>query len=171
MSSPLGAAHYSTPFGPLAVFVTQGGSVVRSSFRSLPDAVQALPPAVSRVGWVERHDAAVAVALEAWADGDGSLLTTVPVEQHGAPFSVEVWDAVRQIPSGATLTYGEVAADLGRPRAARAVGTACARNLTTPFTPCHRVVAAGGIGGFGSSQDLKAGMIRLESVGVRGSRA
>ena len=163
MSSPLGAAHYSTPFGPLAVLVTPQGSVVRSSFRSLPDAVRALPATASHAGWVERHNPVVAEALEAWADGDGSLLTTVPVEQQGAPFSVEVWHAVRQIPSGTTLTYGEVAADLGRPRAARAVGTACARNLTTPFTPCHRVVAAGGIGGFGSSQDLKARMIQLEA--------
>ncbi|MCR6711984.1 MAG: MGMT family protein [Demequina sp.] len=50
----------------------------------------------------------------------------------------------------------------GRPRAARAVGTACARNLTTPFTPCHRVVSANGIGGFGGATELKRRMIELE---------
>jgi len=168
MSSALGAAHYPTPFGPLAVFVTPGGSVVRSSFRSLPDAVRALPSTSLREGWVEHHDPRVAEALEAWATGDGSLLTSVPVEQPAAGFTAEVWEAVREIPSGTTATYSEIAAELGRPRAARAVGTACARNLTTPFTPCHRVVAAGGIGGFGSQRDgaatdLKARMIKLEA--------
>jgi len=164
MPAVLGAARYPTPFGPLSVFVAHGsGAVVRSSFRSLPDAARDLPRAESGRGWVEEEDPRVAEALEAWADGDGSLLTRVPVEQAGAPFTVEVWDAVREIPSGDTVTYGELAVDLGRPRAARAVGTACARNLTTPFTPCHRVVGANGIGGFGSSEDLKARMIRLEA--------
>lgn len=164
MPVALDAALYPTPFGPLAVFVApESGAVVRASFRALPDAVRALPPSSAHRGWVEQPDPRVATALEAWADGDGALLTSVPVYQHGAPFTSEVWEAVRAIPTGATATYGEVAADLGRPLASRAVGTACARNLTTPFTPCHRVVSSTGLGGFGSSKDLKARMIALEA--------
>ena len=91
------------------------------------------------------------------------MLTTIPVQQDGSELQQEIWEAVRAIPSGETATYGEVALDVGRPRAARAVGTACARNLTTPFTPCHRVVSAGGIGGFGGATDLKRRMIALEA--------
>jgi methylated-DNA-[protein]-cysteine S-methyltransferase len=107
-------------------------------------------------------DARVAAALESWASGDGSALTEIPVYQAGSALQQEIWAAVRAIPSGETATYGEIALEVGRPRAARAVGTACARSLTTPFTPCHRVVSATGIGGFGGATDLKRRMIELE---------
>ena len=94
--------------------------------------------------------------------GDGSALAGVPVFQPGSDLQQEIWAAVRAIPSGETATYGEIALEVGRPRAARAVGTACARNLTTPFTPCHRVVSASGIGGFGGAPSLKRLMLELE---------
>ena len=108
-------------------------------------------------------DARVAAALEAWAAGDGSLLTELPVQQNGTQLQQEIWAAVRAIPSGETATYREIALDVGRPRGARAVGAACSRNLTTPFTPCHRVVAASGLGGFGGGDDIKRRMIELET--------
>jgi len=160
---PLLASTYPTPFGDLCVLVDPAsGAVVRSTLRPIGEALLALDPATASAGWVERPDARVGAALEAWAAGDGSLLTVVPVRQRGTELQQEIWEAVRAIPTGATATYGEIAQDVGRPRSARAVGAACSRNLTTPFTPCHRVVAAGGLGGFGGSDDLKRRMIELE---------
>ena len=159
MTSPVLAGAYPTPVGDLAVLTEEDtGAVVLSHFGTIAQAARFLGSS-----WRERPDAVVGAALEAWSEGDGSLLTEVPVLQSGSELQLAIWDAVRAIPSGATATYGEIALEVGRPRAARAVGTACARNLTTPFTPCHRVVSASGIGGFGGAVELKRRMLALET--------
>ena len=73
--------------------------------------------------------------------------------------------ALRDVPRGEVVTYGELAALAGRPGAARAAGTFCARNRLAPFVPCHRVVSAGGIGGYGSlGIDYKRRLLALEHV-------
>jgi methylated-DNA-[protein]-cysteine S-methyltransferase len=73
--------------------------------------------------------------------------------------------ALRNVPRGEVVTYGELAALAGRPGAARAAGTFCARNRLGPFVPCHRVVAAAGIGGYGSlGIDYKRRLLALEHV-------
>jgi len=159
MTSPVLAGVYSTPVGDLAVLTDEpSGAVVFSHFGTVELAARSFGAA-----WAWKPDAVVESALEAWSTGDGSLLTDVPVLHSGTALQVEIWEAVRAIPSGTTATYGEIALEIGRPRAARAVGTACARNLTTPFTPCHRVVSATGIGGFGGALELKRRMIALEN--------
>jgi methylated-DNA-[protein]-cysteine S-methyltransferase len=72
---------------------------------------------------------------------------------------------LREVPRGEVVTYGELAALAGRPGAARAAGTFCARNRLSPFVPCHRVVAAGGIGSYGSlGIDYKRRLLALENV-------
>jgi len=72
---------------------------------------------------------------------------------------------LRAVPRGEVVTYGELAALAGRPGAARAAGTFCARNRLAPFVPCHRVVAANGIGGYGSlGIDYKRRLLALEHV-------
>jgi O-6-methylguanine DNA methyltransferase len=64
------------------------------------------------------------------------------------PFARRVYEVVRRIPPGRTMTYGEVARRAGSPGAARAVGNAMARNPIPLFVPCHRVVGSAGLGGF-----------------------
>lgn len=72
---------------------------------------------------------------------------------------------LRTIPRGEVVTYGELAALAGAPGAARAAGSFCARNQLSPFVPCHRVVAADGIGSFGSlGVDYKRRLLALEGV-------
>ncbi|MBU44932.1 MAG: cysteine methyltransferase [Spirochaetaceae bacterium] len=63
---------------------------------------------------------------------------------QGTDFQRQVWEALRRIPRGQTRTYGEIAASLGKPGAARAVGQACGANRIALLIPCHRAVAAGG---------------------------
>jgi methylated-DNA-[protein]-cysteine S-methyltransferase len=73
--------------------------------------------------------------------------------------------ALRAVPRGEVVTYGELAAMAGRPGAARAAGTFCARNRLGPFVPCHRVVSATGLGGYGSlGLDYKRRLLALEHV-------
>lgn len=72
-----------------------------------------------------------------------------------------------KVPYGTTVSYGDLAARAGNPRAARAAGTACAHNPIAIVIPCHRVIASdGGIGGFGGRTDIKRYLLRLEGVDI-----
>ena len=83
------------------------------------------------------------------------------------PFQRALLDTLRAVPYGEVVTYGELAALAGRPGAARAAGTFCARNRFALVVPCHRVVAADGLGGYGSSGvGTKLRLLRLEGVPV-----
>ncbi len=86
----------------------------------------------------------------------------LPFCLHGTDFQLAVWNAIRQIPYGEVRSYGETAWMAGYPRAARAVGTACRKNPLLLIVPCHRVVAADGLGGYGGRPDIKRAILRLE---------
>lgn len=90
---------------------------------------------------------------------------TVPLSPHGTAFQLAVWQALRDIPYGRTRTYGEIAAAVGRPRAARAVGMANHDNPLLIFTPCHRVVGKNGsLTGFACGLEVKARLLELERL-------
>lgn len=89
--------------------------------------------------------------LQAYFAGERVPLDEVPVDlEYESPFFDRCAVALRTIPRGETVSYGELAALAGAPRAARAAGTFCARSRLSLFVPCHRVVAAGGLGSYGS---------------------
>jgi methylated-DNA-[protein]-cysteine S-methyltransferase len=90
---------------------------------------------------------------------------TLPVSVHrGSDFERAVWREMTTIPYGETRTYGEVAARVGDPSAARAVGVACNRNPIPVIVPCHRIVGAGGkLVGFGGGLDRKRRLLELEA--------
>ena len=88
---------------------------------------------------------------------------SVHLAPTGTPFQLAVWAALRSIPYGEIRTYGEVARMIGRPLAVRAVGGACHNNPLLIFTPCHRVVAANGTGGFGSGLENKRKLLTIET--------
>lgn len=91
------------------------------------------------------------------------------LDLDGTPFQQAVWEAARAIPYGETRSYGWVAGRLGRPGAARAVGQALGRNPAPLLVPCHRVTAAGGLGGFGAGTALKRFLLEMEARGLRAS--
>jgi methylated-DNA-[protein]-cysteine S-methyltransferase len=88
---------------------------------------------------------------------------SVRLEAAGTQFQRVVWAALRRIPYGEVRTYGEVAAMIGKPTAVRAVGGACHANPCLIFTPCHRIVAAHGTGGFGSGLAAKRLLLGIET--------
>jgi AraC family transcriptional regulator of adaptative response/methylated-DNA-[protein]-cysteine methyltransferase len=69
---------------------------------------------------------------------------TLPLDVHATAFRRRVWEALRRIPAGETRSYGEIAAAVGAPGAARAVGSACAANPVAVVVPCHRVIGSDG---------------------------
>lgn len=90
-----------------------------------------------------------------------------PYVLRGTEFQRKVWKALREIPYGRTRTYGEVAAAVGNPKAARAVGMANHNNPVLLAVPCHRVVGAdGSLTGYGAGLDMKEALLRLEKQNV-----
>lgn len=83
---------------------------------------------------------------------------------EASAFQRDVWDALLDIPFGEVRTYAEVAAAVRRPRAARAVGNANHANPWPVVVPCHRVVAATGLGGYGGGDEVKRYLLALEGV-------
>ena len=100
--------------------------------------------------------------------GEVVSLADVPIDlEFETPFFERCARALRAVPRGEVVTYGELAALAGAPGAARAAGTFCARNRLSLFVPCHRVVAAGGLGSYGSlGLAYKRRLLELEGVSV-----
>ena len=86
------------------------------------------------------------------------------VVAKGTAFQQKVWEALRGIDYGAVKSYGDIAREIGSPRAFRAVGMACGRNPVLFVIPCHRVVGAGGLGGFACGLELKKYLLELEKA-------
>jgi methylated-DNA-[protein]-cysteine S-methyltransferase len=88
----------------------------------------------------------------------------IPMELDGTGFQKEVWAELSLIPYGETISYGELARRVGRPRGPRAVGQANGKNPIAIVVPCHRVVASNGIGGYGGGLPMKRALLAMEGV-------
>lgn len=89
---------------------------------------------------------------------------TFPMSPRGTAFQKAVWDELLKIPYGTTATYGQIAAAVGNPKAARAVGMACNRNPIWIAVPCHRVVGANGaLVGYALGTGMKRALLDFES--------
>jgi O-6-methylguanine DNA methyltransferase len=95
----------------------------------------------------------------------GDLSTVRYARAYGTAFQLTVWQAAHRIPSGQTQTYGQLAKAIGC-GSARAVGVALGANPLAGFIPCHRVVAADGLGGFAWGADLKRAWLQAEADGA-----
>jgi methylated-DNA-[protein]-cysteine S-methyltransferase len=104
--------------------------------------------------------------LQAYFAGEDVALDEVPVDlEYESEFFIRCAEALRSVPRGETVTYGELAALAGAPGAARAAGSFCARNRLGLFVPCHRVVAAGDLGSYGSlGVGYKRRLLELEGA-------
>lgn len=102
-------------------------------------------------------------AVRDYVAGDVRAIDAVPVAQAASPFLERAWAQLRAIPPGAPETYTQLAARSGNPSAVRAAGSACARNPTALFVPCHRIVRTdGSLGGFAYGLDVKRWLLDHE---------
>ena len=108
----------------------------------------------------------IAELVRRYLAGEDVSLDDVPVDlDYETDFLTSCARALRAVPRGETVTYGELAALAGAPGAARAAGSFCARNRLGLFVPCHRVVSAGGLGSYGSfGLDYKKRLLELEGA-------
>jgi methylated-DNA-[protein]-cysteine S-methyltransferase len=108
--------------------------------------------------------------IQTWARGRRAELFSVPLDLRCSPFARRLYAAARRIPAGRTVTYGELARRIGKPLAARAVGTTLGRNPVPLLVPCHRIVTStGGMGGFSAAGGipLKRRLLALEARASR----
>ena len=151
---------YDAPgWGVGEVWLDEGGRVFHSE---LPRARR-----LSRLRGGSEEAQTLAVRLQAFFAGADDDLRDVPLVLDDGFFGACA-RALREVPRGEVVTYGELAALAGRPRAARAAGTFCARCELAPFLPVHRVVASDGIGSWGShGVEYKRRLLELEGVTFR----
>jgi len=94
---------------------------------------------------------------------------TVKLDLEGTEFQRKAWDAMRKIPFGETISYGDQARKVGKPKAYRAVGSANGKNPIPIIVPCHRVLASdGSLGGYSLGLSMKRRLLALEGVSVAG---
>jgi AraC family transcriptional regulator of adaptative response/methylated-DNA-[protein]-cysteine methyltransferase len=156
---------HETPFG-LALLVASERGLVRLVFLAGQPLDGVL--AEARVDWPLSRFVEDAAATRAYAEaafgqerGDAPLKILL----KGTPFQVQVWRALMRVPEGTTVTYGEIAAGLGKPGAARAVGSACGMNRLGVLIPCHRVIRdTGALGGYRWGLERKQALLAWESA-------
>jgi len=161
------AAHlYTTVDSPIGELLLVGdGHALQGLY------MQAGRPKKIRPDW-ERSDepfAAVAKQLAEYFAGERREFD-VPLLLDGPPFQRQAWHALREIPYGETVSYGEQARRIGQPDAARAVGAANGQNPIAVIVPCHRVIGAdGSLTGFGGGLHRKRLLLDLEADAVSGA--
>jgi methylated-DNA-[protein]-cysteine S-methyltransferase len=104
-------------------------------------------------------------SLQAYFDGDLAAIASLPTATNGTEFQRTVWNGLRRIPVGHTVSYGALAAQIGRPTAVRAVGLANGANPIAIVVPCHRVIGANAsLTGYGGGLDRKRWLLAHEQA-------
>lgn len=162
--------YYATtdsPFGPLTLFATPAG-LCRVGFPG--EGRASLEAWVAR--WVgpeslEENPAVLSEAVAQLREYFSRIRREfdLPLDLRGTPFQRRVWEELQRVPYGQTIAYGELARQVGRPGAARAVGQAVGANPIPIIIPCHRVVGTdGSLVGYGGGLEIKEALLRLEGV-------
>ena len=161
--------HYTVvpvSLGLLLVAVTErgiSGVSLGDSEDALVAALRAELPGAALVRTADAHDRLVD-SVVAHVEGQRSA-EALPLDVRATAFQWQVWRALQRIPEGATRTYQEIARELGRPSAARAVARACASNRVAILIPCHRVVRGdGALGGYRWGVARKAALLAREGA-------
>ncbi|MEY2838082.1 MAG: hypothetical protein RJB60_381 [Pseudomonadota bacterium] len=161
MNAPLTAqSRITTPLGPMTLAATAHG-LAGAWFDG-----QAHHPGPLAAP-LEADNRFLAQATRELAEYFGALRHhfDVPLDPQGTAFQLAVWQVLRSIPCGALHRYGEIARQLGKPNAARAVGAAVGRNPVSVIVPCHRVVGQdGSLTGYAGGLPRKEALLRLEGA-------
>lgn len=156
----------ATPLGPMLFVCDAAGVLVGSDYADHEDRLYRLLG--RRLGGFDLTRAPLppllATAVTGYFAGDLAALDRVPVRLNGSPFQNLAWAALRRIPPGQCATYAGQAARIGRPKAARAVGSANHMNPYNLILPCHRVVGANGaLTGYAGGLERKRWLLDHES--------
>jgi methylated-DNA-[protein]-cysteine S-methyltransferase len=159
-STPTVCTTVDSPIGPLLLAGDDEGAALSHLYQ-----LAAPRPFERPDAWVEKREpfAQLVAQLDEYFAGERQAFD-VELALTGSPFQLEVWGALRDIPYGETISYGELAQRIDRPNASRAVGLANGANPVSIIVPCHRVIGAdGSLTGYGGGLDHKRALLGLES--------
>jgi methylated-DNA-[protein]-cysteine S-methyltransferase len=157
----------ATPLGQMLVAADKDGCL-RATFwtekdRELRMALGRLYPGLTIDVERATDPHGLSTAMRAYFDGDVRIIDTILVASGGTAFQRDVWRALRDIPCGTTISYGELARRIHRPDAVRAVGAANGANPIGVVVPCHRVIGANGsLTGYGGGMERKRWLLDHE---------
>jgi len=155
-----------TPIGNV-IFAVREGKLCALGFEEYwPTLEIGLRRRLGAIELVRREDpGGFSERLRAYFAGDLAAIDSIPVDPAGTPFQRSVWAALRDIPCGRTLSYGELARIIGKPESVRAVGAANGQNPISIVVPCHRVIGANGnLTGYGGGIERKRWLLAHEKV-------
>jgi len=154
----------ATSLGPMLVAATDKG-VCRLSFGEDPAVLaERFPHAELVQGGADFARLLAEIVKAAEAPGETDF-AHIPVDVAGTSFQEQIWQALRRIPKGETRTYAQLAAEVGRPGAVRAAGSANGANHVSLLIPCHRVIRTdGSLGGYAWGLDIKARLLQREGA-------
>lgn len=135
---------FFSPLGEIRMLAGEAGLAAIYFPAQAPRLEARLAPAGVRPGHGNIFLLQAEAFLACYFDSDLGYSPDIPLDMRGTPFQVSVWSALRDIAPARTLSYGELAAVLGRPSAVRAVAAAIGRNPLSIIVPCHRVLGADG---------------------------
>jgi len=158
---PLLLDHIETPLGRFALVADTEGRLRAAGWSARHARMERMLGARQFV--LTRNPGGLGDALRAYFAGDLGALDGLPVAFEGTDFQRAVWEALREIPCGATRSYTAIAQRIGRPNAVRAVGAANGANPVAVVVPCHRVIgASGSLTGYGGGLDRKRWLLAHE---------
>lgn len=156
-----------TPLGPALIARSAKGltGLWFEGQKDHPSTLEGIP--------VTRHDPVIQACMaqlgEYW-QGQRKCFD-LPLDLHGTPFQIETWQALLKIPQGQWVSYGQLAQQLDRPQASRAIGAAVGLNPISVIVPCHRVVGSQRqLTGYAGGLDRKVALLELEGLQIRGGR-
>jgi methylated-DNA-[protein]-cysteine S-methyltransferase len=161
--TPLLIDHLKTPIGRLAIVADERGRLHVVGFTAGHARVEnALARGATKAA---KDPNGLTSALAAYFEGELGAIEGLEVAFDGTDFQRSVWRALTQIPCGETRSYGDVARQIGNPKAVRAVGLANGSNPVGIVVPCHRVIGSNGtLTGYGGGVDRKRWLLRHEGV-------
>jgi methylated-DNA-[protein]-cysteine S-methyltransferase len=164
----------ATPIGELLIVADRAGNLRTIDWTDHEARMrQLLDRAYGKGGYTieaARDPGGLTRAMRAYFKGDIGAIDKLPVKTAGTPFQTSVWRALRKIRRGKTISYAELAGQIGKPRAVRAVGLANGQNPISIVVPCHRVIGSDGtLTGYGGGLPRKKWLLEHEGALARGS--
>lgn len=154
-----------TADGDFNIIVDSEDTAIASGFGDLSELISRLPQGLQKSIIKSTSDHPYKIYIEKYYSGDKTALSKIKISKIGNKLQIKTWEAIVKIPYGKTISYKDLAIQVGSPGAFRAIGTACGANRLALIIPCHRVIKSNGdIGKYLYGSSVKESLLISESA-------